>query len=312
MLIAQELPLWLLLPMKLPSNAPRRFSSVLVAALAFTSAGSVLADDDAITLKSKVVPNKRYVMQQEVDSEMPLPLGGSGNAKTKMSFVTNMSVKPITDSKNLMVNVDMGDVKMTIDAAGNVMEYDSSDETKQNPLLKGMMGGMLEAKFEAEVDAEGNVIKVTNLGKKTGGLLGGGFGEEELKQLVAAMFDHGFPDKEVKKGESWEHEVETSSGATGSLTLLTKYTYEGSGEQDGKAYPKLAMKGTKAPDKEGAKKGMVDFKAADSEGYMLFDNELGVARFSDTKMTMTMSASGNEMEIDSKVVSKLVSVEDID
>ena len=57
--------------------------------------------------------------------------------------------------------------------------------------------------------------------------------------------------------------------------------------------------------------GIVDFKKADMKGVVLFDNKLGVARYSEMQMDMTMSAGGAELPMKSKMVSKLVKVEDV-
>jgi len=298
--------------MKMPALF-RPFLPALAGIIALSAVGGLQADE-SITFKSKVVPNKRYVVLQEIFSEMPMPLGG-GNAKTTMSFKTNMTVREIKESQNRLISVEMGEVKMLMDAAGSKMEYDSEDESKQNPMLKAVMGGALESKFDAEVDAEGNVVKVTNKGKKAGGMFGGGFGENELKQLVGALFDHGFPENEVKKGHTWEHTQNASNAMTGDMSLKMNYTFEGMGEVDGKSYPKLAVKGSKADTaapKEGAKKAMAEISKADTVGHMYFDNELGVARESEMTMDMTMTAGGNEMVTKSKVYSKLIKVEDVD
>lgn len=302
----------LLLTMKTTFSA---LSAALIVSLLPTT---TIRADEAITLKSKIVPNKRYVVLQEVLSEMPMPLGG-GEMKSTMSFTTNMSVSEIMDSRNRLISVDMGEVKMLIDAAGNKMEINSNDKTEQtNPmlkLLKTAVEGALKSKFDAEVDPEGNVIKVINKGEKSSSMLGGGFGEEDLKQLVSSMFDHGFPDKEISKGDTWTHKMETSNKMTGDLSMRMNYTYEGNGDFEGKSYPKLAVKGEKDADVEAAadaKKGFVNISKADSDGYILFDNDLGVARYSEMSMNTTMEVSGETMENTSKVYSTLIKVEHID
>ena len=288
------------------------FAPFLLTAALHMPAGALAAD--ALTLKSQLVPGKKYTLRQEMTSKMQTALGGTGETTTAMTSDMTMEVKDVKGSGNKALSMKMGKFKMKMDVAGQTMEYDSSDTDKQNPLLKSVFSGLTERKFEAVIDEVGNVIAVKDDGKGSGakGMMGMGFGKEEIKQLVSSAIDHGFPRHPVKPGDTWKHDIDSSMGKMGSLKMSLEYRYEGVGELDGKMYPKLLVTGGKAENDSAAEAGaLIDFKDAKMKGVVLFDNDLGIARYSEMQMDMTMSLGGAELPMKSKVVSKLVKVEDL-
>lgn len=302
-------------------NRPFALSTAcgLVLAGLFIPSG-VLAKKDAaaagpeVTLKARLNPGKTYTVKQVMTSELELPLGGAGKAHTTIEYAMKMAVGPEEKDGSKNVAVSTGGFKMKMDMGETSMEYDSSDPAKQNPLLKGMMGQMAEKSFEAKFDKNDRIVDEKKAGKKAPaapGMMGMTLGDEEVRQIMASLVDHGFPDHPVKPGDKWTHRMDSAMSQMGSFAMEMEYEYLGAADYEGHPCAKLKVVGGKAPAapaKEGAPAPIMELAKASIDGIVYFDNKEGIARRTEMSMDMTMSAGGAELPMASKVTSSLMEI----
>ena len=304
---------------KLASNARRGLLTIALIAVLPTpgwAAGEApsAAEGPSVTLKARLNPGKTYTVRQVMDSEMTLPLGDAGKAHTTLEYLMKMAVGSADPDGSKTVGVSMDGFKMKMDMGATTMEYDSTDPNKQNPLLKGIMGQMAAKTFEARFDKDDKLVEAKKEGKKPAAapnMMGMTLGEDEVKQIMSSLVDHGFPEGKVKPGDTWKHEMKSAMSQMGSLAMAMEYEYLGETDYEGHACAKLRVKGGKAPAepaKPGAPPAVMEIAKADLEGMVLFDNEEGIARYTEMNMDMNMSAGGAELPMKSKATSTLVEI----
>lgn len=268
-------------------------------------------DGPEVTLRARLNPGKTYTVRQVMDSEMSLPLEGAGKALTTLEYRMKLAVGAADADGSKTVGVSMHGFKMKMEMGATTMEYDSSDPTKQNPLLKGMMGQMAEKTFEARFDKNDTLIEAPKDAEKPAAaapsMMGMTLGESEVRQIMGSLVDHGFPDKAVKPGDKWMHKVNSAISQMGSFAMEMEYEYLGEADCEGHSCAKLRVKGRKA-EAEAKAPAIMNIAKADMNGVILFDNKEGIARQTEMSMDMTMSTGGAELPVKSKVTSSLVEI----
>ncbi len=128
--------------------------------------------------------------------------------------------------------------------------------------------------------------------------------EDTLKKSVEEAFAF-VPDAPVKKGDSWERQMEVPLGPLGALNATNKYTYEGQEKGLEKISVVSNMKYTAPKDGDGGlpfKISKGDLKADNAKGTIYFDAAKGRLAESEMKMklkgSLTISAMGNELTMD--------------
>ncbi len=276
--------------------------------------GPAIANGPALTLKARLNPGKTYTVRQVMTSEMALPLGDGNKAHTTLEYLMKMAVGSADPDGSKTVGVSMDGFKMKMEMGATTMEYDSKDPNKQNPLLKGIMGQMAEKTFEARFDKDDKMVEAKKDGKKAAAapnMMGMSLGEDEVRQIMASLVDHGFPEGKVKPGDTWKHEVKSAMSQMGSFAMEMEYEYVGEEDHEGHACAKLRVKGSKAPTEAaapGTPPAVMEIGKADMEGLILFDNREGIARYTEMNMDMNMTAGGAELPMQSKVTSSLVEI----
>ena len=270
---------------------------------------------EAVTLKAKLNLNKKYTVRQKMKTAMPIP-AGAGEMKMDMTYDTHVKVLPSKEKEgHKEVSVGFDRVAVSADMAGQLMEYDSADEAKQNPMLKMSMEPMTKMKFKALYNANDEFVDVLEAPAAAGGGMGMGMGEAEIRQIIESMVNHGFPEKAVKVGDTWTHEMDVPMGQMGGeMTSKTTYTYKGKAERNGKKYPKFSFNGTIGGEAGAGGNALIEFKDSSIKGWMLFDEEHGLVRYSEMDMDLTMAvggADGAELDTSTKAVVELVKIEDI-
>jgi hypothetical protein len=135
---------------------------------------------------------------------------------------------------------------------------------------------------------------------------------ENIKKAVTQELQK-FPTDAVKQGDSWERTEAASFGGGQSMTFQSKYTYDGTVEKDGRKLDKITSKTlsvTYTLDGDGAiplKLKGSELKAAESEGVILFDRELGrvIETKSSIRITGGITFEVNGMELPSKLDLKM-------
>ncbi|MEM0897874.1 MAG: hypothetical protein AAGJ79_13435 [Verrucomicrobiota bacterium] len=265
-----------------------------------------------VTLKPNLVVGKAYTILQKMNMTMPMPAGG-GNVDSSMEYATSIKVAAAEKEGHKKVSVAFESAKMKMAMGGQVMEFDSTDENNQNAMLKMTMGPMLDMKFSALYDQNDEFVEVLEGPQGGGGPMGPAMGEAEFRQMVDSLVNHGFPDKPLNPGDSWEHTIDMPMGQLGEMKTTMSYTYAGTEERNGKKFPKLTYVGEVSGEANVAGNAMIQFKDSDIKGWLLWDEESGLASYSETDMDMTMAvggADGAEMKTNTKASTELIKIED--
>ncbi len=288
-----------------------RLITPLFAAVAL-AAQPAAAADEPILLKSKLLVGKTYTFQQDVVMKMALPLGGAGESATKMGMEVVMAIAKAPEGDNKLVTTKLGSVKMEMDMAGQKMVYDSTDEAKQSPLLKGQFDELVGQEFKAVYDKDDKFLKMEDgPAAGGGGPLGMAMGKDDFQQMLQQLTDYGFPTEPVKPGDKWKHTQAAKMGAMGNMEMNMDFTYKGNVERDGKSLAEILINGTISGG-AGGEGALIEFKDSTMSGTMFFDPELGAMHSSEMEMKMTMAVGGEggaEMDSTTKSSSKLLSVE---
>ncbi|MEM9478861.1 MAG: hypothetical protein AAGA58_04270 [Verrucomicrobiota bacterium] len=267
-----------------------------------------------VTLKPNLVVGKAYTIVQKMNMTMPNP-AGAGEVGTDMEYATSVKVAAAEKEGHKNVSVAFEAAKMKMSMGGQVLEFDSTDENNQNPMLKMSMGPMMDMKFTALYDQNDEFVEVVDAPKGGGGPMGPAMGEAEFRQMVDSLVNHGFPDKPLKPGDTWEHTIDMPMGQLGKMETKMNYTFAGMDERNGKKYPKLTFTGEVSGEANVAGNAMIQFKDSDINGWLLWDEESGLATYSETDMDMTMAiggAQGAEMKTKTKATTELVKIEDVE
>lgn len=264
---------------------------------------------DAVTIKPKLNTGNKYTIRQTMNMTMPSPLG-EGEITTNMEYDSSIKVAAVNEpAGHKAVGVGFEKMLVKMNMAGQEMVFDSSDPENQNPMLKMSMGPMMDMKFSALYNGDDEFVKVLEMPQGGAGM---GMGEAEMRQMIDSMVNHGFPDKPLKVGDSWTHEIDMPMGQMGKMSTKMTYTYAGQAERNGKSYPKLTFIGEVGGEANAGGAAQIEFKDSEIKGWMLFDQEHGLARYTETDMNVTMSvggADGAEMETKTSTVVDLIKIE---
>ena len=195
---------------------------------------------DAGALRFNLQKGQAYAYAMEVDMETE---AGGNKMESEMDFDYDIEVTDKQDSittlkstyKRVVMKMDMPGMNVDIDT--DKPATDSVVDIKTNPM--GMMGSMFRAivgkSFVMKVNPEGQVTEISGLKEMSDAMLGSinldesmkpmaerafsqQFNEETLKQSFAQAFNI-FPNKAVKKGDTWTKTVDMNG-----MAIKTVYT----------------------------------------------------------------------------------------
>lgn len=176
-------------------------------------------------------------MKTEVTQSIKVQGGSDLTQKHDQTFLFKWLPTAQTGDKWTVKQTIEG-VKMTIDIAGNKVEYDSTrpGDAGTNPGLSDFFSKLVGSDFTVTLGKGMTVEKVDGKDeflKKLGGinqqmeaLLKKMLTEEAMKQMSDPSFGL-TPPAEKAVGESWEKKTTLALGPIGSYDMTTKYTYKG-------------------------------------------------------------------------------------
>ena len=281
----------------------------LAAAVSILATPCVALAQDAgpVQLKSKLTPGKTYKYRTDMDMSTDSPLGGDEKMSTKMSMDMGMAVAE-AEGDNKLVTTKFDRVRMEMNMAGQAMVYDSTDKTKQSPLLKTAFAGIADKEFKAVYDKNNKFVKMEGDGGAAGALGGMGINKDQVEQMLTQLTDYGFPERELKPGEKWDHTQAANMGQMGKMEIDMQFTYKGMTDHEGHKVAEIDYTGSVGGE-AGAEGALVSFKDSKLYGKMYFDPELGAVRKSTMQMDMTMVAGGAELDTSTTSTQTLLSVE---
>jgi hypothetical protein len=178
-------------------------------------------------------------MSTEVQQTIKVQGGADLVQKHKQTFYFKWTPVSLTGDKWTVKQTVEG-AKMTIDIAGNPVEYDSTNPTAtgsgSNPNLADLFGKLVGSEFTVTIGKNGTVEKVDGRDeflKKLGavnpqmeGILKKMLTDEAMKQMTDPSFGV-TPPAEKAVGESWERKATLNLGPIGTYDVTYKFTYKG-------------------------------------------------------------------------------------
>ncbi len=248
----------------------------------------------------KFEAGKTFYQTMTTETKQSMKVMGSDvNQNQKQTFYFSWTpVKQETD-KSWTIKQKIEGVAMDIDIGGNKITFDSTKDQNQSNPLSDFFKALVGSEFTLTVSADGKVTKVegrdefvkklTQANTQMGPLLNQILSDEALKQMADPTFA-AVPNKEVKKGDTWNKDSKLAMGPIGSYT--TKYTYTAEGPQD--KLQKIGVKTdlTYQPPADNPAGGLpfkikgADLKADKATGTILFDPEKGRVDSSDMSLEL--------------------------
>ena len=276
----------------------------------------------AVELKLKWQPGKRYVFVQETTSTATVPMGDL-KMETNSRMTQTMYNDVTAHEKGSSVQTSFKSIVMKTMMNGAVaMEFDSSDPAKSGGLIGDALAPIAKAKFDTIYDKDGKVVEIKGLDEiQDAAQMGLGKGElEAMAKQSAALL----PGKDVQPGDTWETKVDVPLGALGKDAVL-KYTckLESVGDKDGKKVATISMTGEMKMDLNDGGEQLLTVEAKKITGTMIFDLALGQPVETKTSMKLEMGVPGGlpggapgqgapgKMPVEAVSVQTLASVEDL-
>jgi len=268
---------------------------------------------EAVEIKQKWEPGKKYIMKQVANVEMVMPMPQiEGGAKTTSDVEQVFSQTVSEHSKGSVAKLSFDKFKMSTIMNGNpLMELDSEKEADLKGPMAGVISGVLGTSVDAVYDDDGNFIEITNF--KSGGALAAQiFNEDVIKQMVEAGTKF-LPKGKVSPGDTWKVDYQFAMPPMGDMATTMNITLDSvKGDIASMSFTgdmKLA---------EGAGGPGISMKTDKFTGTMDFDIKRGVQVKSKTIMNLTMlppaEALGDqvpaEMPIKSTTIQTLVDIVD--
>lgn len=308
-----------------------RWMGALLVAGAALGLGSA-AEAKELKWKFKEGDKVNYALRQKGD--MNINAGGVElEIKTLQIMDLTWTVKAVGSdgTAELTQTVDRMQMKLSTPFTGD-FEYDSKNETPPEGQVWQMLGpfmeGMLGQEFTMKISPAGVVSDIVLPAKLTeamaaqgegggggrGMMMGGGFSEESIKELVARAVIN-FPAGAVSG--PWEQKVETKMGPLGTQVTTISYKLDGEGEAAGTKCDKIAMTteltlepAAEAEGEESEDAPDIEMEITEQEGSgsVLFDSAAGRTLQADTVQTMTMEGDfmGNEFIQERELVTLMV------
>lgn len=215
------------------------------------------------------------------------------------------------DGDKWVVKQTIEGVKMTVDIAGNPINFDSADPNlaggAANPGLSDFFKSLVGAEFTItfgknmvveKVDGREDFLsKLANANQQMEQLLQNILGDEAMKEMTDPSLGMA-PGKEIKEGESWEKKTTLSLGPIGSYERTFKYTYKGK-DPDNKELDRIEVEPKlvyKAPTDQAdgllfrIKSGELE-SVSPKPGVIKFDPKLG--RVAESEINVTMKGKLN-------------------
>jgi len=260
------------------------------------------AQDSGTKLAWKFEKDKTFYQTMETETNQTMKVMGS-DIKQNQKQTFYFSWTPVKqDGDSWEIDQTILGVKMTINIGGQPIEYDSTKEQQTSSALSEFFKQLVGSKFTLTVDKDFKVTaikgrddflkKLTNSNPSMEALLKQILSEDALKEMANPTFA-AIPNKEVKKGDTWDKTSKLEMGPIGRYENTYKYTFDGPDkDKKQKITVKTELKYT--PPGNDASGGGLPFKiksadltSKDAGGTILFDAEKGRVEKSDMKVQLT-------------------------
>jgi phage tail tube protein FII len=274
-------------------------------------------DDGKAELKWKFEEGKTFYQEMSTETKQSMQVMGA-NITQKQSQTFWFSWKPEkfdTEKKTWTVKQKIEGVKIEIDIGGQKVSYNSTADSATNSALAEFFKALVGSEFTLTLDSNFKVTKVegrdefvkklATANQQMEPLLKQILSDDALKQMADPAFSIA-PKDPVKKGDSWDKNVQLNMGPIGTYKTKYKYTYDGIDEKEKKDRIKVETTLEYTPPTESSTSIPFKIKGAkltskDSTGSVLFDREKGRVDQSEMELkldgTLSIEIGGNTTEV---------------
>ena len=191
-----------------------------------------VADEDpqTIDIQLRYQPGKTYTVVTEMATNTEMDFGGEKMENNQvMTFVLDNKVTAIEGSENLHLLMTYTRVVMVMNAMGEVMVFDSADETKNQGQegFSDMVANLVGKKITLEMTPEMNVENIEGIDELYEDAEFGEMDaeavqtlkEDHVELLTGAEFSNVLPEKPVKEGDEWPYFTTAAMPMMGSLEV---------------------------------------------------------------------------------------------
>ncbi|MDZ4688149.1 MAG: DUF6263 family protein [Planctomycetaceae bacterium] len=283
----------------------------LLAGLLMTAlAGSAMA---AEKLELKQQPKSKSVYQTETKTEQVLTIADN-NIETKATafIVTAFTAGERAADGSLTITEKHDVMQTSLQLPGVEFQFDSANPDKEPsiPQLKPIADALrtsFKTPITSVIEKDGKVREVSvpeaalaDLDPAFKGL----FDPDKLKK-AAVQARSMFPDQPVSPGDTWERNADVNLDSAQTLSFIIKFEYTGVVDKDGRKLHRIVSKplsvtySMAADSPSPLKITQSDLKITDSEGELLFNQELGITDKDHSRMRiegpMTFTIGGQEL-----------------
>lgn len=209
--------------------------------LLFTGLVATTLAQDKQKFEIKFEKDKSFFQEMTTEVAQTIKVQGGSDLLQKHKQTFFFKWTPVAQAMDKWtVKQAIEGVKMTIDIAGNTIEYDSANPNtpggNANPNLADFFGKLVGSEFTVTVGKNGAVEKVEGkdeflkklnaVNPQMEGVLRKMLTDEALKQMTDPSYGM-TPPAEKAVNESWEKKATLSLGPIGSYDVTYKYTYKG-------------------------------------------------------------------------------------
>jgi hypothetical protein len=254
----------------------------------------------------KFEKDKTFYQTMTTDTNQIMKVMGS-DIKQDQNQTFYFSWTPVKqDGDNWVIEQKIEGVKMKITIGGQPIEYDSTKEQQTSSALSEFFKQLVGSKFTLTVDKNFKVTdikgreeflkKLTNANPSMEQLLKQILSEEALKEMADPTFA-AIPNKEVKKGDTWDKTSKLEMGPIGKYENTYHYTFDGP-DKDKKQKISVKTDLKYSPPGNDASGGGLPFKiksadltSKDAKGSITFDADKGRVEESEMKVQLTGTLS---------------------
>jgi len=260
-------------------------------------------------LRFKFKKGEKFKIKIEQDVSTKQSVGGF-DAETPMKMISDISweIEDVNqDTYRIAQTIDRMQMSLEIPVLGKV-KFDSNSDANEGIAadMATAMKPMIGVKIVQDMDSRGKVsnVKIPEKALKelaANPLLKQMFNEDSLKQMFGQS-SVVLPEKEVKKGDVWKHDMQVKS-PIGLMKLNNEYHYDG---RDDQGLDKLLIQTetTIEADADSPLGVKINIKEQDTSGVIMFDNKLGHLTSSEVKQKMVMTVTAQGQEINQTISSK--------
>lgn len=292
--------------------------------LLLTLASSSLALGQ-VKFERKIAEGKTGKSETVAKTEQRLTLAGMDvDTASDSRSVARTTTGKRDAAGNLKVESKVESLQISIKVQGTEYEFDSSNPEKTGgsalEILRPVHQGLLRRTTTTTYDENNKVTQIefdqdplNDLNASVRDLVKDQFDVEQVKKSENEELGR-LPTEPVNKGDSWERTTPLKLGAGQTMTVATRYTYEGEVEKDGRKFDRISSKILtveytieNSPMQLSVKSS--DLKPKESKGELLYDRALGqiVESSSSVQIVGELTLVINGQELPSKLDLKMES-----